>query len=118
MNLHIIEEGDIWLFARIYSTLASFADSPQNVIDKTSSHYSLPDDQANDLDNCLRVILTKYPNAISFKVIAIAKEIDDILDYYSLNGPGFEEFFWTNEAFAIHDGWTKIRTMSRQFLLR
>lgn len=114
-----IKECDMWLFGKVYAILACFADLPKNSISRIGNGLIwLPDDQANELEQMLKAILNIYPHAKDFEVIRVAKEIDTIFSRYSLNGDLFEEAFWTNEGFENHEGWQKIRSMAREFLLR
>jgi len=113
-----IKECDMWLFGQVYAVLACFADLPKNSINRIGNGLvGVPDDQANELEQMLKAILSSYPHAKDFAVIRIAKEMDAIFGRYSLHGDLFDAAFWTNEGFEHHEGWQRIRSMAREFLL-
>src|SRR4051812_24081354 len=121
MAFHIsdIREDHVWWFGEIYSVLAAFADKPEYAISRIGEgRISIPDDQANDLGNFLRVILESYPAAIDLHVVKAAAKIDAILTRKSAGGEAFDEWFWTNAGFERHPEWKEIRSIAREFLLR
>ena len=114
-----VQECDLWWFGELYSVLAAFADEPANVIGRVGGgRISIPEDQANHLDNFRRCILAKYPRAADLQVMRVVAEIEVILARRSLGGESFEEWFWTNGGFQRHPDWVKIRELARAFLVR
>lgn len=114
-----IRECDMWLLGQLYAILACFADLPKNSINRIGHGLIwVPDDQANELDQMLQAVLSNYPQAKDFEVVRVAMEMDAIFGRYGLHGDLFDEAFWTNEGFENHEGWQKIRSMAREFLLR
>jgi hypothetical protein len=114
-----IKNDHFWLFGQIYAVLSAFADDPEKVISRIGGGtVSIPDDQANDLGNSLRVILQHYPGAVELKLVERAARFDEIFTRKSAGGEAFDEWFWTNAGFERHPEWDEIRAAAREFLIR
>jgi hypothetical protein len=114
-----IEEADRHLFGFLYAVIADFADSPELVISRVGGASNfVADDLANSLVNYYRLARDKYPESLSLELMQLVSLIDRILTDRSRGGEKFDEAFWTNEGFQKHPDWQRIRTESRNFLMR
>jgi len=114
-----VEERDLWSFGELYAVLVAFADAPGQVIGRIGGgRISIPEDQANHLDQYYNYLLAKYPAAADLELMKVVAEIDTLLGQKSRGGELFDESFWTNDGFQDHPDWIKIREKARAFLLR
>ncbi|TWU50718.1 hypothetical protein Poly51_40110 [Rubripirellula tenax] len=114
-----IAARDFWCFGQLYAVLAAFADDPSNTISRIGGgRISVPDDQANELHNFRTTVLANYPDAAELELMQVVARVDSILSERSRGSAQFDEYFWTNKAFADHPDWDRIRMMAREFLVR
>lgn len=114
-----IKDSDVFWFCELHSVLAAFADDPNNVISRIGGgHISIPEDQANHLEQYRQCVLQTYPDAADLELMKLVARIDVILDNRSLGGDGFDESFWTNSGFMHHPDWVCIRRLAREYLIR